>query len=208
MKKFLAILTACLIFSGCGMITDTPDASPFMTLGTTEPSATSQPSSTAESQPTATAKAVFDIEAVKENDKLGDFTVKEVKRENDKVSYVRAEGKITLEGVFCLGDKLKDFDHTLYLKEGETAQSSDFAIFKFQRSANETLPTDEVIMNLDELMLVVRLNSGEFESDYGNAKIDISNINYTSEAKELKYYTFDAALHSQSAAEEHEFARQ
>ncbi len=204
MKKFLGILSACLIFTGCGMITDTPEVSPLMTLGTNEPS----PTVKATSEPTHNASMVLDIETVKENDKLGDFTVKEVKRENDKVSYVHAEGKITLEGVFCRGDKMKDFDHTLYLKEGETAQKSDFAVFKFQRSATDALPIDEVLMNVDELMLVVRLKDNKFESDYGNAKIDILNINYTSEAKDLKYYTFDAALHSQSAAEEHEFARQ
>lgn len=204
MKKFLGILTACLMFTGCGMITDTPEASPVLTLGTNEPSATA----TNEPSATATSDMIFDIEQVKENDKLGDFTVKEVKRENDKVSYVKAEGKITLEGTFARGDKVKDFDHTLYLKDGETAQVTDFAVFKFQRSANDALPLKDVLMNIDELMLVVKLKDGKFESDYGNAKIDILNINYTSEAKDLKYYTFDAALHSQEATPEHEYARQ
>ena len=159
--------------------------------------------------PEATSTAIlFDIEAINVNDKMGDFTVKEVKRSGDKVEYVHAEGKLTLEGVFARGDKVEGFDYTLYLKDGETASNKNFAVFKFQRSANDALPLDEVLMNLDELLLVVRLKDGTYDSDYGRAKIDIMNINYIANAEELKYYSFDAVLHSQEAAPEHEFSRQ
>ena len=200
MKKFLGLFLILTLFSGCAMISDTPETSPILTLGATEPASPS---------PSTTAKAmVFDIETVKENDKLGDFTVKEVKRSGDKVEYARAEGKLTLEGTFARGDKVKDFDHTLYLKDGETAAITDFAVFKFQRSAMDALPFNDVLMNLDELTLVVKLKEGAFNYDYGRAKIDIMNINYIASAKDLKYYSFDAALHSQEAAPEHEYARQ
>lgn len=200
MKKLLGLLTIFALFSGCSMIPETPEVSPILTLGATEP---------ASPGPTNTAQAmVFDIEMVKENDKLGDFTVKEVKRADDKVEYARAEGKVTLEGTYARGDKVKDFDHTLYLNEGETANATDFAVFKFQRSATDALPMDEILMNVDELMLVVKLKDGSFEYDYGRAKIDIMNINYLAKAKDLQYYSFDASLHSQEAAPEHEYARQ
>ena len=200
MKKFLGLFLVLALFSGCAMVPETPEVSPVLTFGATEPASPS-PESTAQAM-------VFDIETVKENDKLGEFTVKEVKRNGDKVEYAHAEGKITLEGTFARGDKVKDFDHTLYLTEGETAAVTDFAVFKFQRSAMEALPIDEIFMNLDELMLVVKLKDGTFNSDYGRAKIDIMNINYIAAGKDLQYYTFDAALHSQEAAPEHEYARQ
>ncbi len=218
MKKILGLLTVFALFSGCAMVPNTPEVSPVLTLGATESASPgSSPfmtpgmseSASPDPSPKSTSTAIlFDIELIKENDMMGDFTVKEVKRNGDKVEYVRAEGKLTLEGVFARGDKVKDFDHTIYLKDGETASATDFAVFKFQRSANDALPVDEVLMNLDELMLVVKLKSGTYNSDYGRAKIDITNINYIASAKDLQYYSFDAALHSQEAAPEHEFARQ
>ena len=195
MKKFLGILTVCILFSGCAMMPENPEVSPILTMDT-KVTAT----------PEATGTIVFDIEQVKENDKLGDFTVKEVTRKDNKVESVKAEGKITLEGIFCRGDKVKDFDHTIYSDGNDKV--TDFAVFKFQRSANDTMPVDEMLINLDELILVVKLKDATFNSDYGRAKIDITNINYTSKAKEYKYYTLDAPIHSQEAAAEHEFARQ
>lgn len=217
MKKFIGLFLVLALFSGCAMVPNTPEVSPVLTLGATESASpdsspfmtpgteNASPSTSPESTSTA---ILFDIESIKENDKMGDFTVKEVKRNGDKVEYVRAEGKLTLEGTFARGDKVEGFDHTLYLKDGETASNKDFAVFKFQRSANDALPIDEVLMNLDELTLVVKLKDGTYNSDYGRAKIDIMNINYTAKAEKLKYYSFDAALHSQEAAPEHEFARQ
>lgn len=198
MKKFLGLLTIFALFSGCAMVPETPESSPILTLGVTEPATPS---------PTL-MPVLFDIEIIKENDMMGDFTVKEVKRNGDKVEYVRAEGKLTLEGTFARGDKIKNFDHTLYLKDGETASVTDFAVFKFQRSANDALPLDEALINLDELTLVVKLKDGTYNSDYGRAKIDIININYIASAKDFKYYSVGAALHSQEAAPEHEYARQ
>ncbi len=195
MKKFLGILTVCILFSGCAMLPENPEVSPILTMDTN-----------ATATPEATGTIVFDIEQVKENDKLGDFTVKEVIRKDDKVESVKAEGKITLEGVFCRGDKVKDFDHTLYSDGDDKVE--DFAVFKFQRSANDTMPVDEILMNVDELVLVVKLKNATYNSDYGRAKIDITNINYTASAKEYKYYTVDAPIHSQEAAQEHEFSRQ
>ncbi len=200
MKKILGLLAILFIFSGCSMVPDTPEVDPVLTLGATAPASPS---------PTNTmAPMAFDIETVKENDKIGDFTVKEVKRADNKVEYLRAEGQLTLEGVFARGDKAEDFDHTLYLKDGEEGNASDFAVFKFQRSAHNALPLDDILMNVDELMLVVKLKDGTFDSEYGNAKIVISNINYTSKAKDLKYYTFDATLESQRSVPEHEYSRQ
>lgn len=202
MKKFIGLLTILFLFSGCAMtdVPDTPEVSPVLTLGTEFP---------ASPTPTNTiAPMAFDIETAKENDKIGDFTVKEVIRKDDKVEYLRAEGNLTLEGVFARGDKAEDFDHTLYLKEGEKAEKSDFAVFKFQRSAHNALPIDDVLMDLDELTLVVKLKDGTFDHEYGNAKIDITNINYIAAAKDLKYYSFDATIKSQESAPEHEYSRQ
>lgn len=218
MKKLLGLFLVLALFSGCAMIPDTPEVSPVLTLGATEPASPSAsplmtPGMSDNASPSASPEStstsiLFDIEGIKENDKMGDFTVKEVKRSGNKVEYARAEGKLTLDGVFARGDKVKDFDHTLYLKDGETASAKDFAVFKFQRSANDALPVDEVLMNLDELMLVVKLKDGSYNSDYGRAKIDIMNINYIAKAKDLQYYSFDSVIHSQEAAPEHEFARQ
>lgn len=177
MKRLFAIFCLCALLTGCKREDITPST------------ATLPPDQT--QAPVVQGRAVYDLDSVKEGMELGVFTITQVERSEKEITFVKAEGTLTVEGIYTRCDMLESFSSEAY---DAGTESERFALFRIEKSGAAPLPKVAGLFAPDELTLVVKAENGIMQFGYGRAEIEIKNVIYIKSASPYPYYSYDAVV--------------